>query len=237
MTDLPPFPGFRPDALRFLADLRDNNDREWFKPRKDTFDDELMWPARCLVADVAGRAARAGVPLTADPAKAIFRIYRDTRFSKNKAPYKTHVGLVWARPGQKSGDQGALYAHVEPGGSFLGAGFWAPDSALLRRFRERIAADPAGWLTAVAEVRGADVDGGPITVEGREPLKRMPRGYESFADSDVADALRWKGAVATLPVPDEAVQRPDFAARVVAFAQAALPLLAWGWAAGEPAGA
>ena len=235
MTDLPPFPGFRADALRFLADLRENNDREWFKPRKDTFDDELMWPARCLVAEVAAEAARAGIPLTADPAKGVFRIYRDTRFSKNKAPYKTHVGLAWTRSGRK-GDEGGLYAHVEPGGSFVAAGFWQPEPALLRRFRERIAGDPAAWLAAVAEVEAADIDGAHPRVAPSEALKRMPRGYETLADSDVADALRWKGAVATLPVADDAVQRPDFAARVVAFAHAAMPLLVWGWAAGEPAG-
>ncbi len=230
MTDLPPFPGFRSEALAFLRDLRDHNDREWFKPRKPTFDDELMWPARCLVADVSGELARAGVPLTADAAKGVFRIYRDTRFSKNKAPYKTHVGVVWSRSGHK-GDDGALYAHVEPGGCFLGAGFWAPEPALVRRFRERIAADPASLLAAVAEVEAS----GDITVAGRDPLKRMPRGYEGFAESDVADVLRWKGMVATLPVADDAVMQPDFARVVAGFGRAALPLLAWGWDAGADA--
>ncbi|HEX8386102.1 MAG TPA: DUF2461 domain-containing protein [Rubricoccaceae bacterium] len=223
MDSLPPFPGFRPEALAFLRDLRENNDREWFKPRKAVYDDELLWPARCLVAEVAGEAARAGLPLTADPMKGIFRVYRDTRFSKNKAPYKTHVGLVWTRTGHKS-DEGALYAHVEPGGSFLGAGFWSPEPPLLRRWRERIAGDPAGWLATVAEVEGAG-----LTVGGYTSLKRMPRGYESLASSDVADALRWKGAVATQTVSDADVQRADLAGRAVAFARAAMPLLEWGW--------
>ncbi len=226
MDSLPPFPGFRPEALQFLRDLREHNDREWFKPRKATYDDELLWPARCLVADVAGEAARTGLPLSADPAKGIFRIYRDTRFSKNKAPYKTHVGLVWARPGHKGGDQGALYAHIEPDGCFLGAGFWAPEPAQLRRFRERIAGDPAGWLATVAEVEGAG-----LALGGRESLKRMPRGYEDLARSDVAEALRWKGAVATQAVAEAEVMRPEFAHRVAAFGRAALPLLEWGWAA------
>ena len=226
-TDLPPFPGFRPEALRFLADLCENNDREWFKARKATYDDDLLWPARCLVADVAAEAARAGLPLGAEPKKAVFRIYRDTRFSKNKAPYKTHVGVVWSRPGEK-GVAGGLYVHVEPGGCFLAAGFWELDPPRLRRWRERLAGDPAGWLAAVAEVEGAG-----LAVTGREPLKRMPRGYEPFAESDVADALRWKGAVATRAVADADVQQPGFPGDVVAFAQAAMPLLEWGWAAGD----
>ena len=227
MTDLPPFPGFRPEALAFLSDLREHNDRDWFKARKEVYDDDLLWPARCLVADIAGQASRAGLPLTAEPKKAVFRIYRDTRFSKNKAPYKTHVGLVWSRTGNKN-EPGALYAHVEPGGCFLGAGFWAPEAPLLRRWRERLAGDPASWLAAVAEVEGAG-----LTVEGRDSLKRMPRGYEDFAESDVAEALRWKGAVATQKVADADVLRPDFAEQVVAFGTAALPLLEWGWAVEE----
>ena len=228
MTDLPPFPGFRPQALAFLTDLRANNDRDWFKPRKDTFDAELMDPARLLVADVSSEAARTGLPLTADASKSVFRIYRDTRFSTNKAPYKTNVGLVWSRTGKKD-DAGALYAHVEPGGCFFGAGFWAHDAPALRRWREAIAANPAGFLAAVAEVEQADVFGAHPAVAGREALKRMPRGYEDFAGSEVADALRWKGTVATLPVADADVLSPAFTQRVVAFGRAALPLLEWGW--------
>ena len=235
MTSLPPFPGFRPEALAFLRDLREHNDREWFKPRKGVFDDEILWPARCLVADVAAEAARTGLPLTADASRSIFRIYRDTRFSKNKAPYKTHVGVVWSRSGDK-GDDGSLYAHVEPGGSFLAAGFWAPEPALVRRFRERIASDPARLLAALAEVEAATVDGAHPAVAGQNPLKRMPRGYESFAGTDAADALRWKGMVVTLPISDDDVQQPGFARRVVDFGRAVMPLLEWGWdAAGDPA--
>jgi len=223
MDTLPPFPGFRPEALQFLRDLRENNDRDWFKPRKAVYDDDLLWPARCLVADVATEASRAGLPLTADPMKGIFRIYRDTRFSKNKAPYKTHVGLVWSRSGNKN-DEGSLYVHVEPGGSFLAAGFWSPEAPLLRRWRERIAGDSAGWLAMAAEI-----DEAGLTLGGYDSLKRMPRGYESFADTELADALRWKGAITTRKVDDDDVQRPDFAVQVVEFARSAMPLLEWGW--------
>ena len=233
MDTLPPFPGFRPHALAFLRDLRANNEREWFKPRKATFDDELMWPARCLVADVSGEAARTGLPLTADASKGVFRIYRDTRFSRNKAPYKTHVGMVWSRGGRKDED-GALYVHVAPGECFVAAGFWEPEPARLRRWREQIAADPSRLCAAIADVEAAEVDGAHPAVSGRAPLTRMPRGFESFAGSDAADLLRWKGVVATLPVPEEAVREPAFARTVVAFGHAVRPLLDWGWDAAAP---
>src|SRR5690606_41334595 len=82
--DFPPFPGFRPEAFDFLRALAAHNDREWFKPRKEVYEDEVLWPFRCLVADVTREARAQGIPLAGDPQRAIFRIYRDTRFSKDK---------------------------------------------------------------------------------------------------------------------------------------------------------
>lgn len=224
MTDLPPFPGFRAEAFQFLVDLREHNDREWFKARKAVYEDELLWPAKCLVAEVSAACARAGVPLRADASKGVFRIYRDTRFSKNKDPYKTHVGLVWTRSGGKD-DPGALYVHIEPGNCSVHAGYWQPEPPLLRRWRERLAADPAGWLAVAEQVADAGLE-----LSAWESLKRMPSGYEAFAESEVADALRRKGAFTTRRLPDAAAQTPGFADEIVAAARASLPLLEWGWA-------
>ena len=228
---LPPFPGFRPEALAFLSDLREHNERDWFKPRKATYDDELMWPARCLVGQLAEDLPRAGVPLTGDPKKAPFRIYRDTRFSKNKVPYKTHLGLVLSRDGTKK-DPGSLYVHVEPEGCFLAAGFWAMESPLLRRWRERLVSDASGWIGVVEEAEGAGLT---LGTGPAGTLKRMPRGFESHADADVAPYLKWKGTVAVREVDEGAVLRPDFAEAVVGFAQDAMPLLTWGWSVADAA--
>lgn len=221
---LPPFPGFRPEALEFLRHLKANNDRDWFKARKSVYDDELLWPARCLVAQVASEAPRAGLALSGDPAKNVFRIYRDTRFSTNKAPYKTHVGLYLTPSGHKE-DEGGVYVHVEPENAFLAAGFWSPEAPWLRRWRERLAADPSQWLDMVEVLENADLvlGAGP-----QPPLKRMPRGYEPLAESAVAPYLKWKGVVATRPVPDAALQQPHLADLVLAFAREAAPLLEWG---------
>ncbi|MEL6615649.1 MAG: DUF2461 domain-containing protein [Bacteroidota bacterium] len=227
----PPFPGFRPEAFAFLRDLREHNEREWFKPRKATYDDELLWPARCLVGQLAAEFPRAGVPLTGNPKKAPFRIYRDTRFSKNKAPYKTHLGLVLSRDGTKKAP-GSLYIHVEPEHCFLAAGFWAPDSALLRRWRERLVGAPEAWLGLVAEVEASGVTFG---FGPAGTLKRMPRGFEAYAESEVAPYLKWKGTVVTRDVAPEAVQQPSFADDVVAFAQDAMPMLTWGWGVADAA--
>jgi uncharacterized protein (TIGR02453 family) len=221
---LPPFPGFRDEGLRFLAALRQNNDREWFKHRKAVYDDELLWPARCLVASLAGASAAAGLPFTGDPARNVFRIYRDTRFSKNKAPYKTHVG-VYLTPSGSRDENGGLYVHVEPGASFFGTGWWDPDARWLAAHRARIAADPSGWLAVVEALAESGITLGPGPVP---PLVRMPRGYEALKESDVAGWLRWKGAVARRDVPDAALARPNLVDDAVAFARDAEPLLDWG---------
>ncbi|NNF57963.1 MAG: DUF2461 domain-containing protein [Rhodothermaceae bacterium] len=220
---LPPFPGFRAEAFQFLRDLKAHNEREWFKPRKATYEDELLWPARCLIAQVSEEAPHHGLPLRGTPKKSVFRIYRDTRFSKNKAPYKTHVGLVLTRTGAKD-DPGGLYVHIEPDNCFLAAGFWAPESPFLRRWRERIVANPDGFLQTVEQVEEAG-----LTLSARDSLKRMPRGFEDFADHPAADYLKWKGTIANQPVADAEAMTPAFTETVLTFAAAAQPLLDFGW--------
>ena len=226
MHDFPPFPGFRDEAFAFLADLKQNNRREWFKPRKATYADEVQWPLRCLVVDAARRMHQRDLPLTGDPKASLFRIYRDTRFSKNKQPYKTHAGAVLSRSGTRK-DRGVVYIHVEPGASFLGAGFWRPDNDFLRRWRSQMAASPASFLDRVYRLEEAGLS---LTCDGNT-LKRMPRGFSSFADTDIADFLRWKTFIVSRPVTDAALQTTAFTEAVVDLADAVLPLLTFGWEA------
>jgi len=222
MHDLPPFPGFRAEALAFLRDLRANNDRAWFQRRKALYEDELLWPARCLVAGLAEASRAAGTPLSGNPTKNVFRIYRDTRFSKDKSPYKTHVGVYVTPSGDKS-DNGGLYVHVEPGASFVATGHWDPDPRWVGEWRARLAADPAGWR----DVRDTMADAAITLSHGPAgALKRLPRGYDDPGDESVAEALRWKGVVATQPVPDDALG-PDLVDRAVGFYAVSAPLREW----------
>jgi uncharacterized protein (TIGR02453 family) len=228
-ADLPPFPGFRDEGLQFLRDLKRHNDRDWFKPRKQTFDDEVLWPFRCLIADFARRAVPTDLPLTGTPKRSIFRIYRDTRFSKNKQPYKTHVGAVLSRSGERK-DPGAVYIHVEPGASFIAGGFWRPENDLLRRWRGRMVEQPARFLEMAEQF---EERGTPIEI--RDSLKRMPRGFNEPDDADLAPWLKAKSLVARRPVTDEELKHPAFTDTVLETARAMEPLLAFGWAAMEPA--
>ena len=224
LTDYPPFPGFRDEAFAFLRALKQNNRRDWFKPRKATYTDEVQWPLRCLVVDAGRQASLRDLPLTGDPKAGLFRIYRDTRFSKNKQPYKTSAGAVLSRSGTRK-DSGVVYIHVEPGASFLGAGFWRPDNDVLRRWRTHMAAHPTDFLVMVDAL-----DAAGLTLEhGGQTLKRMPRGFTDREDTEIGDYLKWKSFTVSRPVADEAMQSPDFTDAVVQMMTDTLPLLEFGW--------
>ncbi len=223
---LPPFPGFSEAAFQFLRDLKQHNERDWFKPRKETYDDELLWPLRCLVQDVAMGAAQRGLPLAGDPKASIFRIYRDTRFSKNKLPYKTHVSAYLSPSGDKK-DQGGLYVHVEPGNCFLAAGFWHLEGPELRRWRHHLADDPE----AFREMDGALAEKG-LTLNEDDTLKRMPRGFEDHADTPLAPILKLKSFTTSRRVPDAATMTPAFTDEVLLFAEDVQPLVRYGMQVG-----
>ncbi len=223
MTDFPPFPGFRPEAFAFLRALAENNQRDWFKPRKTIFEDEVLWPMQCLVSDASRRASEERLQLTGEPKGSIFRIYRDTRFSKDKSPYKTHIGAFLTRTGQKD-EHGGVYIHIEPGKSFLAAGFWRPENTMLRAWRVRMAQEPEQFYELVREVISQG-----LKLETDESLKRLPQGFNEHTGSQLADYLRWKSFLVTCPVKDLAAQSPAFTQDVVQFMHSAQPLLTYGW--------
>ncbi len=224
---LAPFPGLTDEAMSFLRELRKNNDREWFKPRKDVYDEQILEPMRMLAADLSRQLPARGIPLSSPPKRAVFRIYRDTRFSKNKAPYKTHIALTLHR-GDSKASPGALYVHVEPGKTRIGGGFWRPDKDFLRHWREKMVADPDTFLQVIADLESAGLE---VETQGSK-LTRMPRGFNDHRDSPAADYLQWKGGIVAFreSLPDEAVETPNFTDTVLETAEALRPLLEYGWA-------
>jgi uncharacterized protein (TIGR02453 family) len=228
MTTAPPaFAGFRPAAFAFFRGLREHNDPVWFKPRKAVYETEVLAPFRELISVVTAALAAAGIPLVGDPMRAIFRIYRDVRFSADKRLYKTHAGAVLTRSGRKR-DPGLLYLHLEPGQSMVAAGFWHPEPGLLTRLRRAMLADPDGFVAIAARLEAA---GNPLSSDQR--LSRPPRGFESAKGTGVADYVCWKSFTTHAGLSDAEMQSPAVVDRIVAFAQAALPLLEWGWEAAE----
>jgi len=208
------FSGFRPEAIDFLAELAVNNDREWFTPRKADYERLLKGPMEALVAALAeGLAARA-IPLLADPKRSIFRIYRDTRFSKDKSPYKTNLGatfpwLTRTRGGdaivaESSAHANGGYFSFQPGEMYVGGGMWRPEKARLDAFRRAIVDEPD-------RVRAALEDPGFVAAFGSisafEQLKRVPPGFP--VDGPMADLLRYKDVIFMRHLSDDEVLSPS----------------------------
>ena len=215
------FRGFGAQALPFLQELRANNDREWFALNKATFLEECDAPLRELVRSVGLGLAERGIPLAPLVKSPVFRIYRDVRFGRDKSPYKTNIGAALHPDGDKS-RPGLLYIHVEPGRSFLAAGYYQPEAPRLKAFRAAIVADPAGFgrLVATLGASGLQLDDG-------DPLKRPPKGFEDQGDSPVADVLRKRSLITSRPLGDDDLERRDLPEVAVEFAVAAWPLLAY----------
>ena len=165
------FAGFTHEALQFLADLAANNERAWFAPRKTDYERLLKHPLEALCVELGERFAARNIPLVADPAHSPFRIYRDTRFSKDKSPYKPYVSASF--PWRDGGPGG--YFSLRPGEIYLGGGLWHPDPAVLAAWRAAVATRPE-------EIHAALEDPGFVAAFGQvegDRLKRTPAGFPS----------------------------------------------------------
>lgn len=229
METLPPFPGFRDEAFDFLRELEENNRRDWFKPRKNVYEDELKGPLECLVADAARRMREADLPLTGDPSDSVFRIYRDVRFTEDKRPYKTHVSALLTRTGAKDAS-GVVYIHVAPGGSFLASGFYRPSASYLRPVRQVMAEDPKAFYRMLEAMKEAGL---PVTPDGNT-LTGMPQGLAAYRAEPIAEHLRWKTFITRRGVDDAALHTSDFTEEVVQMARDSQPLLRYVWGAQGP---
>src|SRR5919108_6356028 len=141
---------FGPELFSFLRDLKEHNDRDWFNANKDRYENDLLEPALAFIEDFGLRLPAISPYLVADARRqggSLFRIYRDTRFSKDKSPYKTHAGIYFRHELAKSAHAPGFYLHLEPGQVFLGAGIWRPDTEPLAQIRTAIAEDPDRWTS------------------------------------------------------------------------------------------
>lgn len=159
------------DLFRFLRELRRHNEPQWFNAHKDEYVSVVRDPLCGFVAAV-GPGLRAISPhLVVDPRPSggsLLRIYRDTRFSRDKTPYKTNAALSFRLAPTRRVESPGYYLHLEPGMVFMGAGMWRPSAAALRAIREGIVKNPTAW----AQVRR------PGLSHRAESLKRPPRGVD-----------------------------------------------------------
>ena len=218
-----PFTGFSPAATHFFAELAANQDRAWFAAHKDVYETAVKAPMAALVAALADELARRKIPLTGDPARAMFRIHRDVRFSRDKAPYKTHAGAVLTRDGRKD-NPGLLYLHLDPQGSFVATGFYHLEPAKLARLREAIA-----WRADEFQALEVQLHGAGLDFSRDEALARLPRGFDQHAASPVAYALKLRNLVVSRHLAPEALADAALVGTLGDFAATTLPLLEFGW--------
>lgn len=213
------FPGFPPEARQFLRDLRSNNRREWFRPRKAEYEQHVRGPLLQLVAELGVSLTEHSPRYLCIPQRSVYRIYRDIRFSKDKSPYKTHAAAVFPPVGLGRHAGAGFYFHFSADDLLVGGGLYAPDSSGLRRIREEIAADPSPLREILAEDGFRRVFGG---LEGQR-LKRTPRGYAR--DHPAADLLRYKQFLAGASLPAAEIEKPSIGGLIDRHFRAISPLL------------
>lgn len=157
--------------FKFLKELKQNNNREWFEANRFWYEEEVKESMLRFITDFDSSLRTINPHYVADPrpvGRSLFRIYRDTRFSMDKTPYKTAVAAYFHHcDAGKDVHSPGFYLHLEPGGCFGGAGLWHPDTPTLKKVRDAIVKRPTAWKKALK---------GKIALEG-DALKKPPKGY------------------------------------------------------------
>ncbi|MDX1506795.1 MAG: DUF2461 domain-containing protein [Woeseiaceae bacterium] len=206
----PRYVGFNESTLKFLEELGDNNNRPWFKDNKPRYEELVLDVALRFIQSMQQPLSEFAPHFVAMPTRvggSLMRVYRDTRFSKNKLPYKTNIGIQFRHEQAKDVHAPGYYVHIEPGNVFLGAGMWRPDSEPLRQIRERIAAKPAEWKRTV----------GDRTFRrhfslGGESLVRPPRGFDK--DHECINDIKRKSFIAVKEMDVASCLSPKFQQKV-----------------------
>jgi len=197
------FRGFPPETLRFLRQLKRNNSREWFLAHKDVYEMKVKAPMTDLVLDLGLAMQRSAPELVVDPKRAIYRIYRDIRFSADKRPYKTHVAALFVARGIPKKTGACLYFHIDPSEVLIAGGVYMPDPVTLRTLRLHIA-DHWKDLRKITSQRNFRRMLGKL--QG-EQLTRPPSGFAK--DHPAMDVLRQKSFYVSRTEPADLAESPE----------------------------
>ena len=194
---------FHPDFFPFLKELARNNNRGWFAKNKARYETHVRDPCLQFIREIGPKLGRLSPHLVADPRPvggSMTRIYRDIRFSKDKSPYKTGVGIHFHHDamGRISDNLPGFYLHLEPGECIVASGIWRPDPPMLKSIRQAIVSRSGEWKKirqAVPKLEG-------------ETLKRPPPGFDP--DHAFVDDLKRKDFIASEPIKDAVVSGRGF---------------------------
>jgi uncharacterized protein (TIGR02453 family) len=215
------FQGFDKEAIGFLKRLKKNNRREWFQPRKEEYEELLKTPMTLLVADLAECFRKTAPEIRFTP-RSVLRIYRDTRFSKDKTPYKTHIAASFSMSGaHKTMDAPGLYVHVAPDEVFIGGGLYMPNPKQLTRIRYAIEQKSDQFLDLIENRSFKREFGG---LQG-DTLKRAPKGY--LPDHPMIEHLKRKQFFVGRQLAVKDCMSPSFVKKVEDSYAKMLPLARW----------
>ena len=212
---------FNESTLAFLRELRANNDREWFNANKARYEEHVLDPALRFIDAMYEPLGEIAPRFTAIPKRSggsLMRVYRDTRFSRDKTPYKTNIGIQFRHELGRDVHAPGFYLHIEPDNAFIGAGMWRPASEPLAKIRHRIVDKPTEWERTRDDKRFRRHFN-----LGGESLTRAPRGFDR--DHPLLDDIKRKDFIAVKELPVEDVLADGFQQRVTRSIESAEPLM------------
>ncbi len=217
----PRYARFYPETIAFLDELSMNNNRDWFNANKPRYEEQVLDVALRFIQSMQEPLAEMAPRFVAMPTRvggSLMRVYRDTRFSKDKTPYKTNIGIQFRHEQAKDVHSPGYYLHIAPREVFIGAGMWRPDSDSLRAIRERIATRPVEWRRVLEDPKFRQ-----YYELGGESLQRPPRGFDK--DHAFIDDIKRKSFIAVRDLKPEACLMPRFQHTVESSFKAAEPLM------------
>lgn len=213
---------FTDKSLKFLRALARNNERAWFHAHKTDYEAHVRAPFQRLLGDLQPDLHAVSAYFHADPKTvggSLFRIQRDTRFSGDKAPYKSWQGARLFHERRKQVPAPSFYLHLQPGRCFVGAGLWHPETATQRRVRQFIVDNPGSWQAAAHDKAFRR----RFELEDSEMLVGPPRGFPP--DFAFIDDLRHKNFVASRPIEDSVMLGPKLRPTLAKDLQALAPFV------------
>jgi uncharacterized protein (TIGR02453 family) len=215
----PVFAGFPSETLVFLSDLKKNNNRDWFLAHKSVYEESVKAPMVKFVQALGTELRRFAPELETDPARSIFRIYRDVRFSRDKSPYKTHIAASFDPKNLPGVIPAGLYFHLQLDQMFIGGGLYKPGTAELLAVRRQIASQYKKFKKIINDATFRKNFG---TMKG-EQLLRVPRGFQP--DHPAADLLRYKQYLAAVSLPPELAMSPELVPRLASYFKSMMPFV------------
>jgi uncharacterized protein (TIGR02453 family) len=212
---------FSPSFFKFLTELKKNNNRPWFKANKDRYEKIVRNPLLDFIGELGPHLRKISKYLVVDNSPSggsMFRVYRDTRFSKNKTPYKTHAAAQFRISRDRDVHSPGYYLHMEPGEVYSGGGIWRPEAPVLGQIRDHLASHPTAWKAILKNRKFQRF----CSLEG-ERLQRPPKGYSP--DHELIEYLKYKDFTFYTQYGEKDACSPDFLEKYVESCAAAAPLM------------